>query len=314
MFDAHYDLLTWLYCDYLKNKPLNNKLNNIKSGIFNLYFMPIKDMKKELDSKYWSDKTVSEMFEISTNLFNHYIKGVNSIFSIEGCTFLEISELETLYNLGLRALLPVWNNSNKYGGGCNDDVTGLTDSGKQLIIKAISLGIAIDLSHTNLPTFNDIINLVKLHKNLNPIIIASHSNARKLCDRKRNLTDEQLKKIREVNGYVGVLSNINFLTKNGLALRLNPKNDKKQVQAFLEQKYIEQINHIMNIVGSDKIMLASDDMSYLKDIDTDYGKLALFPYEDLKSETNNLLENYFAKETVDKILYKNGLNLLNKLK
>ena len=108
-----------------------------------------------------------------------------------------LEELEELYNLGLRAILPVWNNENKYGSGLKSD-KGLTAKGKDLVKKAIDLGIIIDLSHANPNTFDGIIDVIsnEQQKGKSPIVIASHSNCRSLCDRKRNLTDEQLIKLK----------------------------------------------------------------------------------------------------------------------
>ena len=42
----------------------------------------------------------------------------------------DTDELETLFNLGLRNILLVWNNPNKYGSG-NVSTYGLTDEGRE---------------------------------------------------------------------------------------------------------------------------------------------------------------------------------------
>ena len=62
------------------------------------------------------------MFKISTNLFKEYFPDKKVIYSIEGCDYIkDLEELENLYKLGLRNILLVWNNENKYGSGNKSD-------------------------------------------------------------------------------------------------------------------------------------------------------------------------------------------------
>lgn len=56
----------------------------------------------------------------------------------------------------------------------------------------------VDVSHLNDGGFADVMKLTR-----GPVI-ASHSNCRKLCDVRRNLTDDQLRAIRDTGGVVGV--------------------------------------------------------------------------------------------------------------
>ena len=55
--------------------------------------------------------------------------------------------------------------------------------------------MGIDLSHANKKSFYDLCDLVeeKKREGFRVCVYASHSNARSLCDRDRNLDDEQLK-------------------------------------------------------------------------------------------------------------------------
>jgi membrane dipeptidase len=76
---------------------------------------------------------------------------------------------------------------------------GLTDLGKEIVEKLVKKNIAIDLSHANEKTFNDIIYQCENLKEYNPIVFASHSNCREICDIKRNFTNNQLLKIKKFN-------------------------------------------------------------------------------------------------------------------
>lgn len=51
----------------------------------------------------------------------------------------------------------------------------------------------------------------KQRKGIDVCCYASHSNSRSLCSRKRNLSDEQLKEIKNIHGLVGIFLNRNFL-------------------------------------------------------------------------------------------------------
>ena len=241
MADTHYDLLTVAYVCYLKNdyrklEKISRKIRTSGvSHIFaNLYFMSKEEMINELHQNYYNaNVSILEMFKISKAILENYLPDINLIYSIEGCDYLEIEDLEPLYNNGLRAIILVWNEKNRYGSG-NRTIDGLTKEGVEFLNKAISLGMGIDLSHANDKTFNDMIEIIKENQNRGQKVIcyASHSNSRKLCDRLRNLTDNQILALKEVGGLIGVFSNKNFVTN---------KSEN------LKDKYLEHIIHISNL-------------------------------------------------------------------
>ena len=166
--------------------------------------------------------------------------------------------------------------------------------------------MGIDLSHANLNTFYGLIELIKENQRLGRDVIcyASHSNSRKLCDRERNLTDEQIELIKEVNGLVGVFSNRNFITKD--------YNITKKEQKI---EYLKHIIYISNIIGVDNIMLSSDDMSFCGDVDFEYYEIPIYDYSNIVLETKETLLKYFSLEDTNKILYDNAYNkIIYKLK
>ena len=125
MIDLHFDLLTKLYVSYLENdftyinefvKSINK--DNVNGMIANMCFMSKSEMEEEY-SKHYFDKSVSviEMFMVAKMLLEEYIDSDLCILSIEGCDHISISDLDTLKELGLKAILPVWNEKNRYGSG-----------------------------------------------------------------------------------------------------------------------------------------------------------------------------------------------------
>ena len=277
MFDAHYDLLTILYCCYLRDdfsyvEKLQSDLSDVHSLIANLYFMSRVEMKEEL-----------------------HIENINvvEIFSIEGCDYIRDEvELEELYNLGLRNILLVWNNESKYGSGNRSD-KGLSDLGKKIIKKAVNFGISIDLSHMNENTFWDTIKLLNNLKNegYNVRVLASHSNSYSLCPNKRNLDDSQIEAIGELSGKIGLVSYGPFI------------NEKK---IDLEENYLNHIKYIENIIGIDNVMIATDNMDFATDMFGVEEDISLLNHKNIIKSLTNMLRNYYNSEEIDKIIKVNG--------
>ena len=215
MFDCHDDLLTYIYqkrndIEFLKSycsKIFNP--NNIKVGIFNLFFMSPDEMQEELG---FSKDELNPVKQLScvTELINvHSLipSKTKSIFGIEGLDYLHsLDDIDLLYDLGIRSVAIVWNNKNQFGSG-NRSSCGLTPLGKLLVTKLVDKRIAIDLSHANLKTFFDIIKLCNILKQQgkDPIVFASHSNAKTIYSDSRNLTDEQIQAIAQLDGVIGVV-------------------------------------------------------------------------------------------------------------
>lgn len=302
MVDAHYDLLTVAYVCYLKNdyKELEKISKEIKNSgvnyIFaNLYFMSKEEMINELHKNYYNqDVSILKMFKIAKTILENYLPGINFIYSIEGCDYLKIEDLKPLYNNGLRAIILVWNEKSRYGSG-NRTSDGLTKEGVEFLNKAISLGMGIDLSHANDKTFYDMIDVVKENKNKEQEVIcyASHSNSRELCDRLRNLTDDQILTLKEVSGLIGIFSNKNFVSNDNY-----------------KDKYLEHIIHISNLIGVDNVMLSTDDMRFMGDYDKYYLESSIFNYGNITNEVKTLLMKYFSIDDTNKIML---LNCYNKI-
>ena len=304
MIDMHYDLLSVLYYCYLRNdfryvKELQGYFNdkNVHGLVANLYFMSEEEMQREMKGRKID---VVEMFKISTELFRKYFPDLDVVFSIEGCDFIKnIDELRKLYELGLRSILLVWNNKNKYGGGTYA-TGGLTEEGKKFIWEAINLGITIDLSHMNRETFEDTVSILKEAKNksLNPKVIVSHSDVYELFNHPRNITGEQIKMLKEFKPVMGLVSYAMFLT------------DKDEEIEVLKDKYLNHIKHVIDILGINCVGISSDDMEYDSILLGNPVENIIFPYKDLKKEIYNLLIKEFSIEEVNKIM---ELNIKNKL-
>ncbi len=130
------------------------------------------------------------------------------IIGMEGISGLEpdVSEIDRVYDLGVRHIIMSWNEENDFATGVKGTPgRGLTELGKAAAKKILSKNMILDVSHGNENTFWDIVNLA------DGPIVASHSNARALCDVPRNLKDEQLKALADLGGVVGLNAFCEFI-------------------------------------------------------------------------------------------------------
>ncbi|NJF25070.1 dipeptidase [Thermococcus sp. Bubb.Bath] len=152
--------------------------------------------------------------------------------------------LETFHELGLRVLTLTWSLRNQIGDGVFERTNGgLTNFGVEVVGKAEELGIVIDLSHINEAGFWDALDVTSFP------VMASHSNARALCDHPRNLTDEQLKAIAERDGVVGAVAIPSFVDKERPTL----------------DKYVEHIAYMVDLIGYRHVGLGFDFVYYLRE-------------------------------------------------
>ena len=123
--------------------------------------------------------------------------------------FLAVEGMDTVRNdlgmidryadLGVRVGMLSWNGENLLATGAGGDpYSGLTELGRRAVRRMEDRNILVDVSHLNDGGFRDVMKMAE-----GPVI-ASHSNCRALCEVRRNLTDDQLRAIRDTGGIVGL--------------------------------------------------------------------------------------------------------------
>jgi len=114
----------------------------------------------------------------------------------------DIKKLQEFYDLGVRMMTFTWNHKNTLGSPAEPTrVTahgGLTDTGITFLDAMEQLGIIPDVSHLSDQGIRDVCRLARKP------FVASHSNARALCSRGRNLPDELIREIADHRGVIGV--------------------------------------------------------------------------------------------------------------
>ena len=304
VFDLHHDLLSICYLsskyqsfDYLEKMKKAIRKDNIVGVFCNFYFMNSEEMEEEFRLKK-EDIDVLTLFRESKTMYDASFS-CPSLYSIEGCDYIKgEEELEQLYEAGLDAFLLVWNNPNRYGSGNRSDY-GLTEKGKRFLRKGIALGMGIDLSHANQKTFFDMIEVIKeeQQKGKEVICYASHSNSYELCPHPRNLTKDELLALKEVGGMIGLVSYPLFVGDSS------------------RSSYVEHIKYMVDLFGSDRVMVSSDNMNFVSIVDPeDQEEHGIYNYNTIQKELKEDLLNVFSEEDTEKILVHNAKKLYDRIK
>jgi membrane dipeptidase len=184
---------------------------------------------------------------------------IGLILGMEGAEPLgtDIQLLRIFYELGLRvlglthALRTFLADGAFFSARKAGQLGGLTDVGARFLEEAEKLGIVVDVSHLNDPSFWDVIKFARAP------VIASHSNCRALCNHLRNLTDDQIKAVADSGGVVGV---------NACSVFVNPPD--------LEH-LVDHIEHIIKVGGIEHAGLGPDFADYLLVYMTEVDKASL---------------------------------------
>lgn len=168
---------------------------------------------------------------------------IAAIAGLEGAEALDasIGLLRQFYRLGVRNLGLAWNYRNAACDGVAESRAngGLTEFGVKVVEECNRLGMLIDISHLSAAGVADVLAISQQP------IIASHSNARVLCDHPRNLTDAQMEAIAQRGGVVGVTFVDAFL------------NLDTPASASLND-VIAHLEYMLDRIGPDHVAIGSD--------------------------------------------------------
>lgn len=207
--------------------------------------------------------------------------------------------IDFYYDFGARHASLTWNEENSLATGVKGDShRGLTELGKRAVRKINQKNMLLDVSHLNEKSFWDV-----AYETDKPII-ASHSNCRLLCDVPRNLTDDQLRKIAELNGLVGINSFNQFVHKD---------MDKQNVEML-----VRHIAHMADVMGTGHIGIGMDYCDFLDDSSMNSFSSQETSYtvglEDASKTYNIIVELEkagFSNDEIEKIAYKNFHRIIN---
>jgi len=162
------------------------------------------------------------------------------MLSIEGGEIIgdSLEALHYFYGQGVRLFSLTWDHENLLGyPHCKDGQNRLKPFGWDVVRELTKLGIALDVSHLGEGGFWDII----FHAEKPPV--ASHSCCRALCNRTRNLTNDQIRALIDAGGWIGVNFYTSFLSET----------EKADIHTL-----ITHIAHIAELGGVSNVGFGSD--------------------------------------------------------
>lgn len=165
---------------------------------------------------------------------------VAAFLSCEGTELLNCdpANLDWAKEVGIKAINITWNHANLIAGShLNEPQRGLNDLGRAFVKKAQSYDILMDVSHCSDPAFWDLMEITTKP------VIATHSNARAVCNHTRNVTDDMFKAIMKTGGLVGINYWIKFVA---------PKDEPTM------DDVIAHVDHFMELGGQKNIGLGAD--------------------------------------------------------
>lgn len=207
----------------------------------------------------------------------------------------KISRLRQLYDWGVRMMTLTWNYPNQLGwpnftkGQSPYEpnvVQGLTKRGREFVAQMEEMGMIPDVSHLSDAGFYDVLEVTKKP------FVASHSNARAVCPRSRNLTDEMIRRLALRGGVMGLNFCPDFLEEAPRG-RENPGSIAAVVR---------HAKHIVNVGGIDVLGLGSD----FDGIDT---HRELPGVQSMERLWEGLKAAGFTEEQLERIFWKNVLRV-----
>ncbi len=246
----------------------------------------IENLKKEIAIFSDSISLVTNEEEIQSVIY----KGkCGALLSLEDARSLAGS-LETLYmfyDMGVRLITLAWNDDNNViGGSLNQNGLGLTAFGKTLVNEMNQLKMIVDVSHSSEKGFWDVLETSQAP------VMASHSNAKAICNHNRNLNNEQIKALIQNDGIVCLNLYPLFLSDTGNA----------SIKTILRHA-----EHILALGGSDHLGLGSDFDGV--DMLTD-GICNVKDYVKLFEE---MQKHGYSDDLIHKITHKNILNFIRRI-
>lgn len=136
---------------------------------------------------------------------------IGNVLHMQGTDPIEndIDLIDAFHGLGVRVFQLTYNARSLVGDGCLESGnTGLSDFGRRAVRRMCDLDLVVDISHVGERTSLESIALAEGQ------VVATHANARAICDSPRNLTDEQIRAVVEAGGVIGLVAFPAFVTSD----------------------------------------------------------------------------------------------------
>lgn len=228
-----------------------------------------------------------ENFKLELDYYNKKHK-TNLLLSIEDLGFIKsVEELCELIKLKPISVTLTWNEENQFAGGAHTN-KGLTKFGIETIKLLEENNILIDTAHLSRKAFNQFCKITTKP------IYNSHSNIFSLHKHKRNLKDNQIKKIVKNGGFLGLTFYQNFISNEKITMC----------------DIAQQCDYLIKKFGYKNFGLGSD----LYGIDEEFLPIDFKSYFDIKKLIKELQKLNYSKKIINAIIYKNYKKFSKRLK
>ena len=245
----------------------------------------------------------------------------------------DLSLIRRYYQLGARYITLCHTSNNDICDSSTDpdgpEHGGLSDFGRQVLAEMNRLGMMIDVSHISDQAFYDVIELSEVP------VIASHSNAREICDHPRNLSDDMIVKLAEKGGVMqlclvstytaetepfperdsarqavrdkyGDWNELDDSTRNLFAEEWYTVDDVYPPRLASVSQFCDHLDHVVELVGIDFVGLGSD-------FDGGGGLADCYDVTGLPNITLELLERGYSRSDLQKFCSGNLLRVMKQV-
>lgn len=248
----------------------------------------IQESKQEIHSAGFDVKIITSFKSLGALEENK----IGAILTIEEGGILngKVQRLEELYHRGIRLMTLTWNYENCIGFPNSKNAglmkQGLKPFGFEVLEEMNRLGMIVDVSHLSDGGFWDVVNHSK-----SPIV-ASHSNARALCNVTRNLTDEMIKALGEQGGACGVNFYPCFVKENAKCAAID---------------LAAHVKYLMEIGGEDLPAIGTDFDGY------DTGVSEINHVREMELFLGALYQVGLSTTQVEKVCFKNAERIMKEV-
>jgi membrane dipeptidase len=165
---------------------------------------------------------------------------IGAVLTLEGCDAIgqDLLKLRTLLRLGVRSVGLTWNFGNYCADGALEERgAGLTRFGRQVVQLLNETETACDVSHLSERGFWDVLEV-------SDRVFASHSNSYTKCQHPRNLRDDQIKALIDLDSVMGLTFVPEFLSG-------------KKESASIDD-IIRHLEHVCTLGGENHVGFGSD--------------------------------------------------------
>ena len=274
--DAHTDFLTTIKNQQTREeyvKSIKKIAGVISCAVFTtnstICLKDVENFKLELD--YYNKKYHTKL-----------------LLSIEDLGFIKsIEELNELIKLKPISVTLTWNDENKFAGGAHTN-KGLTKLGRKAINILEENNVLIDTAHLSRKAFNE------FSKITTKPIYNSHANIDSLFKHKRNLTNNQIHKIVDSGGFVGLTFYEKFISHKKIKMR----DIAHQFDYLIKKFGYKNFGLGTDVYGIEKECLPTDFHSYF----------------DIKILVEELKKLNYSKKIINAIIYKNYKKFIKNIK